>query len=246
MNNNKRLGGNLERIYKVKKDINELLYHEEVFWRQRSRSIWLPVGNKNTKNFHQRASQRRCKNHIEGLHDNQGVWHTDERRIDAITEDYYKEVFTSSNPSNTDGVLNLVKWVVMNGMNQTLTQSYTKEEVRVALFQMHPLKAPRPNGMSPFFFRKYWHIVELNITSAIISILNSSKCLHKMNYTHIVLIPKKNNPQYVTEYWLISLSNVVSRIVSKVLANCLKIITPKSSQTLRVHLRLKDLSLTTL
>ena len=145
-----------------------------------------------------------------------------------------------------DGVLNPVKRVVMNGMNQTLTQSYTKEEVRVALFQMHPLKAPGPNGMSPFFFRKYWHIVELNITSAIISILNSSKCLHKMNYTHIVLIRKKNNLQYVTEYWLISLSNVVSRIVSKVLANCLKIITPKSSQTLRVHLCLKDLSLTTL
>ena len=67
-----------------------------------------------------------------------------------------------------------------------------------------------------------------------------------MNYTHIVLIRKKNNLQYVTEYWLISLSNVVSRIVSKVLANCLKIITPKSSQTLRVHLCLKDLSLTTL
>ena len=48
-----------------------------------------------------------------------------------------------------------------------------------------------------------------------------------MNYTHIVLIPKKNNSQYVTKYWLISLSNVVSRIVSKVLANCLKIIPPQ-------------------
>ena len=48
-----------------------------------------------------------------------------------------------------------------------------------------------------------------------------------MNYTHIMLIPKKNNPQYVIEYRLISLSNVVSWIVSKVLANHLKTILPQ-------------------
>lgn len=48
-----------------------------------------------------------------------------------------------------------------------------------------------------------------------------------MSYTQIVLIPKKNNPQYVMEYRPISLSNVVSRIVSKVLANHLKTILPQ-------------------
>ena len=37
----------------------------------------------------------------------------------------------------------------------------------------------------------------------------------------------KNNPQYVTEYRLISLSNVVSQIVTKVLANRLKTILPQ-------------------
>ena len=32
-------GQNVERIHVVKKEINELLHHEEVFWRQRLRSI---------------------------------------------------------------------------------------------------------------------------------------------------------------------------------------------------------------
>ena len=44
---------NLEVIQKVKDEINALLLQEELFWRQRSRSIWLPTGNKNTKYFHQ-------------------------------------------------------------------------------------------------------------------------------------------------------------------------------------------------
>lgn len=43
-----------------------------------------------------------------------------------------------------------------------------------------------------------------------------------MNFTHFVLIPKKNNPQYITEFHPISLGNVVSGIISKVLANWIK------------------------
>ena len=47
-----------------------------------------------------------------------------------------------------------------------------------------------------------------------------------MNYTHIALIPKKNEPQYMSDFCLISLENVISKIVSKVLANRLKVILP--------------------
>ena len=47
-----------------------------------------------------------------------------------------------------------------------------------------------------------------------------------MNYIHIVLIPKRNNPLYITEYRPISLGNVVSRIISKVLENRVKPILP--------------------
>ena len=47
-----------------------------------------------------------------------------------------------------------------------------------------------------------------------------------MNFSHIVLIPKKNNPQRITDFRPISLSNVVTRIVSKLLANRLKMVLP--------------------
>ena len=59
-----------------------------------------------------------------------------------------------------------------------------------------------------------------------LSVLSSSHMLHKMNYTHIVLIPKINEPKHVADFRPISLANVVSRIVSKVLANRLKQILP--------------------
>ena len=80
--------------------------------------------------------------------------------------------------------------------------------------------------MSPFFFQKYWHIVGNDVTEVVLFVLTSGHFLHKMNYTHIVLIPKKNDPKHVFDYRPISLANVISRIVSKVLANRLKLILP--------------------
>ena len=69
--------------------------------------------------------------------------------------------------------------------------------------------------MSPFFFQKYWHIIGNEVTEAILSILHSGHMLKKMNHTYIVLIPKKKVTKYLANYRLISLSNVVSRIISK-------------------------------
>ena len=50
--------------------------------------------------------------------------------------------------------------------------------------------------------------------------------LHKMNYTHIVLTPKKNDPKQMLDYRPISLGNVVSKVLSKVIANRLKLVLP--------------------
>ena len=234
-------GENLDRIYEVQREINDLLHHEEVFWRQRSRSIWLPTGDKNTKYFHQRASQWRKKNTIEGMHDTNGVWCTNIREIANIVEAYYKGLFTTLTNLNMESVLASVDSVVIEEMARSLKHSYT-EEVQVALFQMHPSKSPGPDDMSPFFFQKFWHIVGHDVTVVVLSLLHSGRYLQKMNYTHIVLIPKKKDPQYITEYCPISLGNIVSRIISKVLANRMKPILPN----IKVLLCLVGLSQTTL
>ena len=90
--------------------------------------------------------------------------------------------------------------------------------------QLSLTKSPGLDGMSFSFFQKFWHIVRSDVTTAILSILNSGCLLQKMNYTHIVLVPKINDPQHVGEFRTINLGNVVSHIFSMVLANRLKMI----------------------
>lgn len=60
----------------------------------------------------------------------------------------------------------------------------------------------------------------------VLLVLNSGHVLNKKNFTHILLIPKIKDPQTMTNYRLISLSNVVSCLVSNVLANRVKTLLP--------------------
>ena len=182
--------------------------------------------DKNTKFFHQRASQQKRKNHINGIFDNRGNWSVDEDDIARVAKDYFQWLFTLARPCYNERVLEAVDHVVTPKMNHHLIQPYTTEEVKRALFQMHPSKSPGLDGMSPFFFQKYWHVVGGDVTNVVLSVLHSGHFLKKMNYTHIVLIPRKNELQYMSAFCPISLENVISRIVSKVLANRLKVILP--------------------
>ncbi|KAL0011089.1 hypothetical protein SO802_006197 [Lithocarpus litseifolius] len=119
-----------QRIRTLKAKINTILHQDELFWRQRSHSIWLPAGDKNTKFFHQRANQRRRKNNISSIQDVDGSWKTSEDQISQVAENYFHDLFTSENPTDLDNVLDVVEKWFTTKMNNSLLQPYTIEEVR--------------------------------------------------------------------------------------------------------------------
>ena len=91
---------------------------------------------------------------------------------------------------------------------------------------MHPKKSPGPNGMPPLFYQHFWSLLGECVTKAILDFLNLGIMPPKFNDTNIILIPKVKNPTKITEYRPISLSNVISRLASKVIANRLKCFPP--------------------
>lgn len=122
-------------------------------------------------------------------------------------------------------VLSRMPRKVTDAMGADLTRPYTAEEVSKAVKQMHPLKSPGPDGMSPIFYQKFWHIIRNDVVTFVLDFLNNGVFDPSVNYTHIVLIPKVAQPD-VTQFRPISLCNVVYRIASKVIANRLRVIIP--------------------
>ena len=139
---------------------------------------------------------------------------------------YHKELFTSFNPTTQGAALSHIPTVITEHMNATLIAPFHGDKVKDALKQMASLKALGPDGMPPLFYQHFWGVVNNDLTSTVLSWLNSGTLPYSLNHTFITLIPKTNNPEYVTQYHPISLCNVLYKILSKVLANRLKKILP--------------------
>ena len=66
----------------------------------------------------------------------------------------------------------------------------------------------------------------------------------EVNSTYVALILKSNNPQSVKDFRLISLYNVVYKLISKALTNRIKKVLPDLILTRKVPLFMEDKSLT--
>ena len=118
--------GSLGReINVLRKEINDLLDSEENMWQQRSRVQWLGLGDRNTKYFHSKASERRKKNTITGLMDENGNWCDSTESIAAVAVSYFEKLFSTSYPSRISKVTNTIPTRVTDEMNQWLIKEFT-------------------------------------------------------------------------------------------------------------------------
>lgn len=161
---------------------------------------------------------------IRDLLDNEEQWVTDGDGLEHIIGDYFVNLFSSTHPSQNQwkSVLQHVSYRMTADLNSELTMSFTVEEVKEAVMQMHTSKAPGPDGLPSGFFQNHWGVVGEQVIRTCLAVLNDGASIADLNHTVLALIPKIKSPQRVTDFRPISLCNVIYRIIAKVLANRLK------------------------
>ncbi|CAI8593473.1 unnamed protein product [Vicia faba] len=165
-------------------------------WRQRSRVVWLKQGDRNTNYFHGKASQRRNNNSINKLKDDMGCWWSGDIHCEMILVKYFANIFTTYSPINIPEVCSVIQDKLSLNLVSWCEAEFTALEVKEAISQMHPLKALGLYGKDP---------------SAI-------------SNTFVTLIPMCKNPKTPKDFQPISLCNMVIKIVTKTIANRVKVI----------------------
>lgn len=139
---------------KLKKNLDEVLEQEELLWYQKSREEWIVSGDRNTKFYHASTIVRRSRNKVDALKDNNGQLVTESDEIKRLTQNYFTSLFQSSSSDNPSSLQQGLFPKVDDSKLKIIHGQFSIEEIKQALFDMAPFKAPGPDGLHAGFFQK--------------------------------------------------------------------------------------------
>ena len=217
--------GELDLKHVLNERLAELLREEEIKWYQRAKVKHLLECDANTKYYHLLANGRHRKTRIFQLEDENNIITGDAQLKEHITS-YYKNLFGPSpnshimlDESQTDDIPQ-----VSQLENEYLTDTFSQEEVRAAIFQMEHNKAPGPDGFPPEFYQVFWNLIKDDLMALFTDFHQGNLPLNRLNFGTIILLPKKKDAKVIQQYRPICLLNVSFKIFTKVATNRLSTI----------------------
>ena len=97
----------------------------------------------------------------------------------------------------------------------SLEKPFPEQEIKEAIFELPKNKSSGLDGFPSSFFQKFWFIIKNDLYRLFNIIHSNFTDLDRLNYTHMILISKKNYCQSVRDFRSIILINGVMKIVSK-------------------------------
>lgn len=123
----------VEKIRGVEQEVNNAMEQDELKWRQQAKEHWLKSGNKNTKFFHDCATQRQRTSKITIIEDEEGIARSSPEEIEVAFVNYYTNMFKSSRPTGLEECLRVLPRKVTDEMNGSLVRKFEVEEINSAI-----------------------------------------------------------------------------------------------------------------
>jgi ribonuclease HI/exonuclease III len=201
---------------------------EENYWRQKSRSLWLQEGDRNTAYFHKQAEARKHYKAVTEVQVQDKII-ADPDGIKQAAYDTFEKLYTAPKDVELDQQaypLTLIPKLINVDINSKLTSEITQQEIKEALDQMNPDKAPGPDGFTARFYQHCWEIIKKDLSKMIQKSQKVSKLGGSTNSSFLALIPKEKGAISFNRFRPISLCNTSYKIIAKVIANRLKTALP--------------------
>lgn len=172
------------------------------FWLQKSRRDWLKDGDRNAKFYHEKTISRRRKSKITMLRDDSGQWVEEDSSLRNLVLNFYSTLFEEE-------IQNLPYLVTNIGFpswsNQMVNEEcLSNQEIKLALNDIFPLKAPGANGFPVVFFQQSWNLIGGHLFAPVKEVWQNLCMIKEVNNTYLTLIPKVDRPEFVSRFRPIS------------------------------------------
>lgn len=195
------------------------------FVEKKSRVKWLQEGERNTKFFHQIVIKHKHFNRIFSLK-NQECRHLVHH--EEITEElilHFQTLFTEMEVDIQEAIQQIQQHIpslISKDQNEALMLEISLKEVEEVVKALLTNKALSPDGFTIEFFKVGWKF----LGKKILDILEYSRRYQwlwaGLNATFLAPIPKKGEALDSSRFFLISLCNVIYKILSRILVRRLK------------------------
>lgn len=151
----------LELESKFFTEYDSFMKYKKEFWRNRSRINWLSERYANTKFFHTCIINRRRKNRITFLKNNQREWTHDQKVVQGQLLSFFNILYstdhTYTTPINQSSTL--FGPILSDIMSSTMDTDIRDSEIITSLKSFKPTKAPGPDDLHNLFYQEFWDIV---------------------------------------------------------------------------------------
>ncbi|GJS11636.1 RNA-directed DNA polymerase, eukaryota [Tanacetum coccineum] len=204
------------------KKLNDIQSAEARDKLQKAKTQWAIEGDENSKFFHGIINRKRANLAVKGVMVN-GEWLDEPCRVKEEFRLHFANRFSAPSPNRCK-----LNFVFPNKLSPDLTNDLerpiTRAEVRNAVWGCGKNKSPGPDGFTFEFFHKYWDILGSDFYAAIEWFFEHCMFARGCNSSFISLIPKTQDPKFVSDFRPISLIGNLYKVVTKILANRLLLV----------------------
>jgi hypothetical protein len=213
----------------LQRKYHKICREEEIYWRVKSRVLWLQYEDKNTTFFHKQAQARKIYNSISEIQMQYQVI-KDFKGIKEVAHSFFKNLYSAPDMepvAPNSYPISEIPALVNDDDNRLLNRPISIIEIKKSIFDMDLDKVPRMDGFTARLYTSCWDIIKKDLYRMVMKSQNCTKLGGSTNSSFLALIPKEKGAKNFNRFRPISLCNTGYKIITKIMANRLKRILPK-------------------
>ncbi|GJR84790.1 RNA-directed DNA polymerase, eukaryota [Tanacetum coccineum] len=201
----------------IMNNLNSLVKLESIELAQKAKVKWSIEGDENSNYYHGIINKQRKNLAIRGIIVD-GEWIEDPKAVKNEFLSHFKDRF--DNPCDSRLILDMdFPNKLSSDEIHDLERTFSKEEIKGAVWDCGLNKSPDPDGFTFGFYRRFWSLIEDDVVAAVNHFFNFGFCPKGGNSSFIALIPKTQGAKMVKDFRPISLIGSLYKIIAKLLAN---------------------------